>query len=146
LSGKEQSEVIASQPEETEPEMTSQSVTNPPVVRPGEVMCRLDELADPSSKLFVLQFDDGEEVEIFVVRRGDSAHVYLNECPHQAFALGDSGDNFLNLDGSRILCGVHGATFKIDTGEALSGPALPDGCLMKVPVTIVDGEVRLASR
>ena len=109
-------------------------------------MCRLEDLADPSSKLFLLKFDDGEEVEIFVVRRGDAAYVYLNECPHQAFALCDSGENFLNLDGSRILCGVHGATFQVETGQALSGPALPDGCLMKVPVSVVDGEIRLASR
>lgn len=122
------------------------SGASPPVVRPGEAMCRLDDLADPSSKLFILKFDDGEEVEIFVVRRGDAAYAYLNECPHQAMPLCDGGDGFLNLDGSRILCGVHGATFRITTGEALSGPALPDGCLMKVPLAMVDGEIRLAPR
>ncbi len=126
--------------------MTSPTVTEPPVVRPGQAMCRLEDLADPSSTLFILKFDDGEEVEIFVVRRGDGAYVYLNECPHQSFALCDSGDNFLNLDGSRILCAVHGATFRVETGEALSGPALPDGCLMRVPVSLVDGEIRLAAR
>lgn len=126
--------------------MTSPTVTEPPVVRPGDAMCRLEDLADPSSKLFILKFDDGEEVEIFVVRRGDGAYAYVNECPHEAMPLCDSGDNCLNLDGSRILCDVHGATFRLTTGEALSGPALPDGRLMRVPISLVDGEIRLAPR
>lgn len=109
-------------------------------------MCRLDDLVDPPSRAFILKFDNGEEVDIFVVRRGDQAHVYLNECPHQAMPLNCEGDGFLSADGNRILCAVHGATFRIETGEALSGPALPDGCLMRVPVSVVDGEIRLAPR
>lgn len=122
-------------------------MTSLPIVRPGEAMCRLDDMADPSSKAFVLKFDDGEEVEIFVVRRGAEAHAYVNECPHEAMPLnGDDENAFLNLDGSRILCAVHGATFRLTTGEALSGPALPDGCLMRVPVSVVEGEIRLAQR
>jgi nitrite reductase/ring-hydroxylating ferredoxin subunit len=122
-------------------------MTNPPIVRPGEVMCRMEDLADPASKAFVLKFDDGEEVEIFVVRRGDQAHAFVNQCPHEDMPLtGDDEDSFLNLDGSRILCAVHGATFRIATGEALSGPALPDGCLMRVPISVEDGEIRLAAR
>lgn len=121
-------------------------MTTPPMVRPGEAMCRLDDLTDPASKVFILRFDDGEEVEIFVVRRGDQAHAYVNECPHQSLPLTWGGDDVLNRDGSRILCAVHGATFEIDTGDALSGPALPHGCLMKVPVVVVDGEIRLAPR
>ena len=121
-------------------------MTTPPIVRPGEAMCRLDDLADPAAKAFTLKFDDGEEVEIFVVRRGAAAFAYLNECPHQAFALADQDDGFLNLDGSRIVCSVHGATFGVEKGQAMSGPALPDGCLMRVPIVLVNGEIRLAPR
>lgn len=108
-------------------------------------MCRLDDLGDPASKLFVLQFDDGEEVEIFIVRRGTEAHAYVNECPHQGLPLNWVDDAFLNGNRSRILCAVHGATFEIESGEAVSGSAVP-GCLMKVPVVVVDGEIRLAPR
>ena len=78
-------------------------MNTPPIVRPGEAMCRLDELADPAAKAFTLKFPDGEEVEIFVVRRGESAFAYLNECPHQAYPLCDRDAGFLNLDGSRIV-------------------------------------------
>lgn len=121
-------------------------MNTPPIVRPGEAMCRLDDLADPAAKAFTLKFDDGEEVEIFVVRRGAAAFAYLNECPHQAYPLCDRDAGFLNLDGSRIVCAEHGATFGVENGQALSGPALPDGCLMRVPITLVNGEIRLAPR
>jgi nitrite reductase/ring-hydroxylating ferredoxin subunit len=109
-------------------------------------MCRLEDLTDPASKAFTLRFEDGEEVDIFVVRSGDEAHAYVNECPHQSVPINCGTDRFLTPDGSRILCGMHGATFNVATGEALSGPALPDGCLMKVPVHVVDGVIRLAPR
>lgn len=121
-------------------------MNTPPIVRPGEAMCRLDDLADPAAKAFTLKFPDGEEVEIFVVRRGAAAFAYLNECPHQAYPLCDKDAGFLNLDGSRIVCAEHGATFGVENGQALSGPALPDGCLMRVPITLVNGEIRLAPR
>lgn len=109
-------------------------------------MCHLGDLTDPPSKSFTLRFEDGEEVDIFVVRRGNEAHAYVNECPHQNLPLNLATDRFLTADGEVILCAMHGATFRLETGEALSGPALPDGCLMKVPVCVVDGAVRLAPR
>ena len=109
-------------------------------------MCGLEDLTEPPFKSFMLKFEDGEEVEIFVVRRGDEAHAYVNECPHQAVPLNCYKGGFLTADGGQILCGMHGATFRLETGEALSGPALPDGCLMKVPVSVVGGVIRLAPR
>lgn len=118
----------------------------PPVVRPGEVICRLDELTDPPSKCFTLRFDDGEEVEFFVVRDGDTAHAYVNECPHQQLPLNWKDDTFLTLDKSRILCVMHAATFDIATGDVLSGP-MPASCkLLRVPISVENGEVRLAPR
>jgi nitrite reductase/ring-hydroxylating ferredoxin subunit len=125
---------------------SSPPAASPPVVHPGDVLCRLDDLVDPPSKAFLLKFDDGEEVEIFVVRQGDSAYAYVNECPHQLLPLNWKDDVFLTLDGSRILCVMHGATFGIDSGAVLSGPMPGDCALMKVPVTVADGEIRLAPR
>ncbi|HEY4134669.1 MAG TPA: Rieske 2Fe-2S domain-containing protein [Alphaproteobacteria bacterium] len=121
-------------------------MANPPVVRPGETICRVSDMADPSSELYVIKFDDGEEVEIFLVRRGEEVFGYVNECPHEEMPLQWEGGSFLTTDGKRILCAVHGATFNLESGDAISGPALPDGCLMRVPLAIADGEVRLAPR
>ncbi|MFN4283803.1 MAG: Rieske (2Fe-2S) protein [Alphaproteobacteria bacterium] len=118
-----------------------------PVVKPGGLLCRLGDLPDPSSKLFVLKFDDGEEVEIFLARRGDEVFGYVNSCPHEDMPLqcGEQG-SFLSLDKRRIFCQVHGASFDMATGCALSGPALPDGCLMKVPLVREGEDIRLAPR
>jgi Rieske Fe-S protein len=93
------------------------SENNSPIVHPGGMLCRLDELADPGSRPFMLQFEDGEE-----------------------------GESFLTPDGGRILCQAHGATFDIESGQCASGPARPLGCLTKVPIEILDGEIRLAPR
>lgn len=121
-------------------------MSTPPVVRPGEALCRLEDLSDPPSRAFMLQFDDGEEIEIFVVRDGDQAFAYVNQCPHQLLPLNWKDDVFLTLDKTRILCVMHGATFRITTGEVLSGPMPGDCALMKVPVTVTGGEIRLAPR
>jgi len=122
------------------------SENNSPIVHPGGMLCRLDELADPGSRPFMLQFEDGEEVEIFLVRRGDGVYGYVNFCPHQDLALQWEGGSFLTPDGGRILCQAHGATFDIESGQCASGPARPLGCLTKVPIEILDGEIRLAPR
>lgn len=119
---------------------------SPPIVRPGEVMCRLDDLTDPPSRAFNLQFDDGEEVEIFVVRQDDTAYAYVNTCPHQLLPLNWKKDTFLTLDKSRILCVMHAATFDIETGEVMSGP-MPETCrLARVPIIVENGEIRLKPR
>jgi len=118
----------------------------PPTVRPGDVLCRVDALTDPPSKCFNLEFGDGEEVEIFVVRQGDGAVAYVNECPHQQLPLNWKDDSFLTLDKSRILCVMHGATFDIASGQVISGP-MPGTCaLLQVPITVENGEIKLAPR
>lgn len=109
-------------------------------------MCRVDDLTDPPSKAFTLQFDDGEEIEIFAVRKGDDVFAYINDCPHQLLPLNWKDDVFLTLDKSRILCVMHGATFRIETGEVLSGPMPAICALTAVPILVADGEVRLAPR
>ncbi len=118
----------------------------PPTVRPGEVVCRLDDIGESLSKCFNLEFGDGEEVEIFVVRQGDGAVAYVNECPHQQLPLNWKDDSFLTLDKSRILCVMHGATFDITSGQVISGP-MPGTCaLLQVPITVENGEIKLAPR
>lgn len=121
-------------------------MNKPPILRPGDVMCRVEDLTDPPSRAFTLQFDDGEEIEIFAVRKGDEVFAYINDCPHQLLPLNWKDDVFLTLDQSRILCVMHGATFRIETGEVLSGPMAATCALTAVPIIVAGGEVRLAPR
>lgn len=125
---------------------TESVVSKPPIVKPGEILCRVEDLSDPPSKAFTLQFDDGEEVEIFAVRKDDCVYAYINDCPHQLLPLNWKDDVFLTLDKSRILCVMHGATFRIETGQVLSGPMPANCALTAVPIDVIDGVVRLAPR
>ena len=115
----------------------------PPRVHPGEVLCPLDELEDPGTRAFRVVFDDGHEVEIFLVRRGTQAFAYVNICPHQFLPLNWNSDIFLNLHKTHIFCMMHAARFEIDTGKMIYGPITDDCRLRPVPVAIEDGAVRL---
>ncbi len=119
---------------------------SPPTVKPGDALCRLDEMGDRESKCFIIAFDDGEEVDIFVVRKDDQAYAYVNECPHQSLPMNWNSDNMMTRNRERILCVMHGATFDIESGEMHTGPVSRERCLMKVPIVIEDGQVRLQPR
>lgn len=119
-----------------------ESTTAQRVVKPGDALCRLDEIENPGSRGFVM-LRDGEEEEIFVVRDGDEAFAYVNICPHRFLPLNWKPDVFLNFQKTRILCVVHAATFDMRDGSYLSGPCPGQG-LETVPITIEDGLIRLA--
>ena len=100
------------------------------------VLCPLDGIDDPGGKGFVL--DDGRR--IFVIRRGDDVWGYVNACPHQGVPLDWRPDVFLSVDKSVIQCATHGAQFRIEDGECLSGPCL-GSALRAVPVAVAGGMV-----
>ena len=88
-------------------------------------LCALDELPEPGSKGF--DMDLGEErFSLFVVRRDNEVHGYINSCPHTGVALEWVPDQFLDADGSFIECATHGAQFTIEEGKCVSGPCAGD--------------------
>lgn len=119
-----------------------QTAEEQPVVRPGDVLCRIDALDNPGSRGFTM-LRDGDEEEIFVVRDGDEAFAYVNVCPHRFLPLNWKPNVFLNFQKTRILCVVHAATFDIRDGSCLGGPC-PGQDLEPVPIVIEDGVIRLA--
>jgi nitrite reductase/ring-hydroxylating ferredoxin subunit len=60
--------------------------------------------------------------EGFVVRQGEDFFAYVNRCPHTGAPLDWSPDQFLNADGSYIICAMHGALFEIENGRCIYGP------------------------
>ena len=105
------------------------------------MLCRLDELADGRSR----GFDPlGERFDtMFVVRRGDRVFGYRNDCPHVDFGrMAWRRDEFLNADRSNILCGAHGALFRIEDGVCESGPCVGQA-LRAVRLKVRDGTIWL---
>jgi nitrite reductase/ring-hydroxylating ferredoxin subunit len=113
----------------------------PIALRPGETLCRLDELTDPGSKgPFLVALGD-EETEIFVVRKDGNVHAYLNVCPHRYMPLNWKDDAFLTFDKGKILCVVHAAIFNIEDGACMTMHAFEG--LTPVSIAVENDEVRL---
>jgi len=98
----------------------------------------LDEIPDGEAKRV-----DGPTGEVVVVRQGSGAVAYKNICPHLGTPLQMDDDDFVTDDGAHLGCMTHAATFRISDGYCTAGPCEGDS-LEAVPVTVVDGVVRLA--
>lgn len=111
-------------------------------VERGRVLCRLEDIPDGGAKGFELGSAD-DPVEIFVARRGAEVFGYVNCCPHTGSPLDWQPDDFMNEDGSYLMCHTHGALFEIDDGFCIAGPCAGDS-LRPVAVAVSEaGEVVL---
>ena len=112
------------------------------VLAAGHVLARIDGLADGAALGFNLTSEEWP-LRGFVVRVGDAFHAYVNRCPHAGRPLNFVPGQFLSPDGALLQCHAHGALFEKDTGLCIAGPCVDDS-LRRLPVSVVDGELRLA--
>jgi nitrite reductase/ring-hydroxylating ferredoxin subunit len=107
------------------------------VTRVDEIfeICALADLPDPGSRGFEV-----EDIEGFVVRRGESVHAYVDRCPHTNVPLAWSPNTHLDAKGELLQCSMHGALFLPDTGECVHGPCL-GRFLTPLPVLVRGGRV-----
>jgi len=103
-------------------------------------LCALDDIADGGSRGFPAA--PGGFIGLFAVRRGEAVFVYVNSCPHIGLPLEPVPDRFLDRKREMIVCAAHGARFRIEDGECVSGPCIGD-VLEAVEVRLVAGEVRV---
>jgi nitrite reductase/ring-hydroxylating ferredoxin subunit len=108
----------------------------------GTVLCRREDIADGGTRGFVLGEGDWP-LRGLLVRLGETVHGYVNRCPHAGHQLSFFPHRFLTPDGRLILCQSHGAVFDKATGRCVGGPCTGES-LTPVPVSVQDGEVRLA--
>ena len=102
-------------------------------------LCRLEDIPDGGARAAHVDSATGG-FELILLRQGDRVFAYHNECPHAGRRLDYAPGQFLVSEG-RIVCAAHGATFRVDSGACLGGPC--SNGLAGLPVTLVDGEVRL---
>jgi len=93
--------------------------------------CALSDLDD--GKPFAVEVD---EVEIVLVRQGDSVHALRDECSHAELALSEG-----ELTPKGIECWLHGSCFDLRTGAPSSPPATEP--VEVFPIEIRDGEVHV---
>ncbi|MEP4379382.1 MAG: Rieske (2Fe-2S) protein [Alphaproteobacteria bacterium] len=86
-----------------------------------EHICAADDIPEMEARGFVGRID-GMQRNIFAVRRDGALHLYLNKCPHAGALLDHIQGQFFTPDGSHLRCGMHGAIFRIESGECIDGP------------------------
>lgn len=112
---------------------------NPARPAAGTRLCALDEIPSPGAKGFRFREDDAM-FGGFVVRQGDAVFGYVDSCPHAGWPLAGFAGRFLTRENDLILCGGHGALFRIEDGACMAGPC-PGERLRPWPVRIADGDV-----
>ncbi len=105
----------------------------------SRALCRLDEIPDEGAIAVTVASATGG-FELIVLRQGDAAFAYHNECPHAGRNLDYAPGKFI-VQGGCVTCAVHGATFTVATGACAGGPARSG--LVGLPVEVVDGVVCL---
>lgn len=85
------------------------------------LLCRLEDIPEGDSKGFAVDADSGY-ADILIVRTRRGVYAYRNRCPHTGAPMEWLPDQFLNSTGSLILCGIHGAQFRIEDGYCVLGP------------------------
>ena len=114
-------------------------VAAPPV---GTVLCRLADITDPGGRGFSFG-QPPQQVSLFVVRQGERAFAYVNDCPHARSPLDWVPDQFLDPTRTYIQCSTHGAKFRISDGYCVSGPCMGDA-LTRISIAVRDGDVVIA--
>jgi nitrite reductase/ring-hydroxylating ferredoxin subunit len=110
-------------------------------------ICGADDIAHRQGRAFSLErvFEDGgvRPWVIFVVRWGKHVFGYVNSCPHQGDHLDWERNQFFDPNGTRLMCGKHGALFELDTGLCIEGPCA-GARLEPVRLQVVDGDICIA--
>lgn len=80
-----------------------------------------DAPADGAVVPFVLVLD-GLRREAFAVRWRGRWHAWLDTCRHQSLRLTASDGHVFDAADGTLVCAHHGARYRPDTGECVSGP------------------------
>lgn len=107
-------------------------------------LCALADLGDPDVRGVTGEDADGRPLRLIVARWRGRLHGYVNRCPHNGVPLDFVPGQFLDRKGRRLMCGTHGARFRVDSGRCTAGPCRGRG-LTRVALEVRDGQVRLAT-
>jgi nitrite reductase/ring-hydroxylating ferredoxin subunit len=104
-------------------------------------LCPLADIADGCSRGFD-PTNVGHDT-MFVVRRGQKIYGYRNSCPHiDGAKMAWKRNEYLDGSGTRIVCGAHGALFRIEDGLCEVGPCVGQK-LTAVRTLVLNGELLL---
>ena len=71
---------------------------------------------------------------------GGKLHCYLNLCRHLPIPLDGGSRVYLAPDEQHLLCGTHGALYRLEDGVCVEGPCV-GAALFRLPLLERDGEL-----
>ena len=105
----------------------------------GLVLARVDALPDPCALVIEVECDGGF-ASLIVTRKGATVSAFRNKCPHAGYPLQRSDGRIVVQEGRYMVCGGHGASFRLEDGACAGGPCNGEA-LERVRVEISDGVV-----
>jgi nitrite reductase/ring-hydroxylating ferredoxin subunit len=110
-------------------------------------VCREGELGAGDVRQVSLGVDDeGRPVQALVLRDGDGRVVaYRNLCRHLPVPLDGGTGELLTDDGAYLVCGTHGATYRLGDGVCVDGPC-EGAALESLRVWVEDGDIYVERR
>jgi nitrite reductase/ring-hydroxylating ferredoxin subunit len=118
----------------------------PPLIEPGGLIAREEELAAHPTKKFRLVVDQGygpKAAEALLVAFRGEVHAFLNVCPHVGTPLDWMPNEFFDAENKRLLCRTHGALFDPRSGDCLAGPCAGKALTLVAIKRGAEGEIRL---
>ena len=107
-------------------------------------ICSVHDIPNRRSKDFHLlrKEPDGSAKpwHILVVRWDKKLYGYVNRCPHHGVNLDWERNQFLDPNGSRLICGKHGSLFDVASGLCVEGACVNER-LEPVRLVVLDGDV-----
>lgn len=107
-------------------------------------ICSLNDIPSRRAQGFQLMVvaEDGSARPwpIIVVRWGRQVFGYLNRCPHDGVHLDWERNQFLDPNGTRLMCGKHGSLFELGSGLCVDGPCKGQG-LTPVALSVMDDDI-----
>ncbi len=88
------------------------------------LVCREEDLEPGTVRTATLGSDrEGRPIQAIVLRDSTGAIVaYRNLCRHLPVPLDGGTGELLSEDGAHLVCGTHGATYRVGDGHCVEGP------------------------
>lgn len=104
----------------------------------GDFLLKLADLADSDAR--AVDFRTGDALfSLVIARRGALVVAYENDCPHARQPMERPDGRVVMIEQRYLVCSAHGASFRLEDGACVGGPAKSG--LTAFAVTVRDGAV-----
>lgn len=106
-------------------------------------VCAAEDLVERGVGVRFALADGDDAATAFVIRFDGTPRAYRNRCAHRSIELDWLPGRFFDDAGLYLICAMHGAAYRADTGLCVAGPCV-GAALESLRCEERDGRVRVA--